>query len=355
MVGGGPAGAATAITLQKLGINCTVLNSAREVLFKPGESLSPNARGVLHELGVAHLPEASAHLRYTGNTTVWGNDTPAARYFFAEPFGDGWHLDRLFFERQLKEEACRLGAEWHEEAQFVSLGERDGMPWVNARSAGGKDVSMPAAFVIDSSGRSSVVARKADSIKRTIDSLAAYCFLLDMPAADLNGITFVEAVPDGWWYAAPLPQNQVAVNFMSDSDLHKVTKEGLSQWLAEKLNETLHLQDLLKVSGPAAIKHAMVKTATTSLLLQPAGARWLAVGDALCTYDPLTSFGITIAMAGGRQVAIAVAKFLDGDFAAIREYMAMQQDTFNSSLAMLQSQYGLEHRWPDQPFWQRRQ
>lgn len=354
IVGGGPAGAATAIELRRRGVPCTVINATAGVPYKPGESLPPNARGVMQELGVLNLLQDEAHLCYTGNVTAWGTDELLSRYFFAEPFGNGWHLDRLLFEAQLKHVAVTLGARWLDNTRFVSLTGAEGSRLVHARDEHGGNLEIPSAFVIDCSGRASVVGRSGDGRRHVLDHLAAYCFVLDMKAGDLNGVTFIETVKDGWWYAAPLPQDRVVVNFMSDSDLHKVAGADLAGWLMSKLSETTHLKQRLQASVDT-VRFPLIKTATTSVLLAPAGDGWLAAGDALCTYDPLTSFGITIAMAGGRQAAEAVCQLMEGDVQAVGRYLAMQQDTFNNSLAMLQTQYSLEKRWATEPFWQRRQ
>lgn len=336
-------------------MQCTIIDTGNDNTYKPGESLPPNARGVFHDLGLSYLLEDAVHLSCTGNLTSWGTDELLSRYFFAEPFGNGWHLDRLLFEAQLKNEAITLGADWRENCAFLSMSSAGRDFGVQARDGQGRDVALPAAFVIDCSGRAAVVARNAGIRRHVLDSLVAYCVILDGRAEGLNGVTFIEAVRDGWWYAAPLPQDRVVVNYMSDSDFHKVPARDMDRWLTGKLAETRYLEQTLAIADHGTLKHAMVKTATTSVLTTPAGDGWLAVGDALCTYDPLTSFGITIAMAGAKQAAEAVTRHLDGDAQAIGRYLAMQQDTFNTSLGMLQTQYGLEKRWTNEPFWQRRQ
>jgi flavin-dependent dehydrogenase len=85
-----------------------------------------------------------------------------------------------------------------------------------------------------------------------------------------------------------------------------------------------------------------------STLLDLEGAEsWLAVGDAVAAWDPLSSQGLAagIVMAGRAAEAIAAGSN------ALREWREdlrmLAEDTWGMQLAY----YRAEQRWPEAPFW----
>jgi flavin-dependent dehydrogenase len=350
VAGGGPAGAATAILLCEQGIDCLVINEGKKG-FIPGESLAPNSSPALHSLGAEHILQSPAHIAYTGNTVVWGSDEKRSRYFFKEPYGNGWHLDRPFFERQLRTVAEERGAYWREGWRIHDI-KRVNEKMLVTCSNGDKTLQeVEAEWVVDCSGRASIVARKSGVRKQTLDRLTAFCFVNEQPHGALTGISFIEAVEDGWWYAAPVSQDKVIVNFMTDSDLQYVNVPDIRQWILQKLKQTKYLQGYVDITTMPDVR---VRTATTAFLESPSGPGWIAVGDALCSYDPLTSFGITAAIAGNLHAVLAVKDALRGKTGALREYAAVRQRMFNKCVGMLAEQYRLEQRWSGGEFWRRR-
>lgn len=353
IIGGGPAGAATAIALRDLAIPCVVIDDGKKTAFKPGESLAPNAGITLRRLNLDQILQTAIHGTYTGNSVVWGNDEEKSRHFFNEPNGNGWHLDRIAFEKQLRTVAENKGAIWKEGWRFSGIEYQEEKLMMSCLKADGSPIQMEVAFAVDCTGRSSSIARKLGVKKQVLDNLTAYYFLLKKPIPCLTGISFIESVEDGWWYAAPLKEHTV-INFMTDSDLHDVKPAQLQEWLFQKIQNTKHLSEQLQINDLEELTEIQIKTATTSFLEEPLGFKWIAVGDALCTFDPLTSFGISLALSSSYPAALAIKGFLGGNLEAMSEYVAMQQQTFTKSVAMLKEQYRLEQRWNTSPFWQRR-
>lgn len=330
-----------------------VIDDAKQVAFKPGESLAPNTSTVFRQLHIEHILLKN-HSVYTGNTVVWGNSEPNSRHFFNEPYGNGWHLDRIFFEKQLREIAEERGAIWKEGWRFTDANYQEEKLFLFFIDNQGDSVELEAAYGVDCTGRASGLARKLGVKKQTLDSLTAYYFILNQSPKSLTGISFIEAVEDGWWYAAPLNNNCAVVNFMTDSDLHDVKPATLQAWLFEKMQKTENLSEVLQITSVSQITESKIKTASTSFLEQPLGFKWIAVGDALCSYDPLTSFGISVAISSSYPAAQAVKKALEDDSEALSKYVKIQQQTFNTSIGMLRQQYRLEKRWKESTFWKRR-
>jgi flavin-dependent dehydrogenase len=353
IAGGGPAGAATAIALRQRGIPCLVLEPAA-LPVKAGETIPPNALPVFQQLGIGHLLQSPQHIPCTTNTVIWGHEQPVSRHFFAEPNGNGWHINRAYFEQQLQQYAIEKGTQWHTGWSFTGMEEKDDHVLIHCISPEGQNNVLPACFAVDASGRKASMARKAGSKRESLDRLTGYYALWPALPEALVNTTFIEASEQGWWYAASLANEQAVINFMTDADLHQLPDNSLPDWLYEQLQHTSHLKAMLQANHPQQLQQVIARPASTSCLTQPAGAYWLAVGDAACTYDPLTSYGITAALGGGIYAALAISDYLHGNTSAPDAYCYVQQTTFNNCLAMLQHQYALEQRWPDSLFWQRR-
>jgi flavin-dependent dehydrogenase len=84
------------------------------------------------------------------------------------------------------------------------------------------------------------------------------------------------------------------------------------------------------------------------------GERWIAVGDAATTYDPLSSQGIFKALQSGILASYAICDFFKGTPGGLEKYEALIKQEFDDYLATRADYYGQERRWQASPFWQRR-
>lgn len=105
IVGGGPAGMATALGLAKNNVPCTVICQPTGNTYKPGETVPPNITTILHKLELKDIFNSDNHLHCYGNRFVWGNDEPVDKSFFTTPSSHGWHINRVLFEKELQQTA----------------------------------------------------------------------------------------------------------------------------------------------------------------------------------------------------------------------------------------------------------
>ena len=101
VVGGGPAGAATALALARAGYTVTVLERSRYDAFRIGETLPPAVKRPLMELGVWDQFLATGTLESPGIVSAWGRPDPYDNDFIVNPDGPGWHVDRRGFDAML--------------------------------------------------------------------------------------------------------------------------------------------------------------------------------------------------------------------------------------------------------------
>jgi flavin-dependent dehydrogenase len=100
---------------------------------------------------------------------------------------------------------------------------------------------------------------------------------------------------------------------------------------------------------------AQIADASVAHLDRPAGAGWIATGDAAVSFDPLSSQGIVTALLMGREAGFALAAMLgEGDPELLVRYGAEYARLLEDHLRLRAAYYGQERRWPDAPFWARR-
>lgn len=365
IIGGGPAGAATALALLNQGNwRIGIFEKSTQPVFQVGESLPPSNQFLLAKLGVLDSFKKEGHLPSLGNASAWGGDTLAFNDFWTSMGGQGWHLERSRFDTWLLGEAAKRGAMVMRGRQVVGCAPLGGSlrdrtangDWsLKVKNQAGNFTQVNTSFVVDASGSRSIFAHWQGACTIPMDSLLgiAAIFPLDGTEALKTHYTLIEAVEFGWWYAARLPENRVIVTLMCDRDL--VHQYGLSRpqnWTTA-LQQTNHVQRLLK--GTTNATKLQIFQAFSQYLDQTSGENWLAVGDAACKFDPLSSSGIYKALYSAIQAAEVIKKCQDGQNKALLSYHLQTQFQFEKYLEERRQYYSQEIRWHWSPFWQRRQ
>ena len=78
------------------------------------------------------------------------------------------------------------------------------------------------------------------------------------------------------------------------------------------------------------------------------------MGDAACSFDPLSSLGLLNALYTGLAAAAATDRHLSGASDALPEYLLTLDYVYAAYQQHLIHWYAAETRWSDKPFWQRR-
>ena len=168
-----------------------------------------------------------------------------------------------------------------------------------------------AQFVVDASGRSARIARVRGARRRRFDRLVA---VWRENRERTGSVTTVTAERNGWSYTAP-----GITAFLTDVDL------------------------LPRLPGQAT-------DASTSCLDHVVGPGWAATGDAAVAFDPLSSQGLVTALVMGREAGRVAAGLVRAT-----DYAAEYRSLLDEHLVLRRAYYAMEPRWPDSPFWARRQ
>jgi 2-polyprenyl-6-methoxyphenol hydroxylase-like FAD-dependent oxidoreductase len=359
IAGGGPAGAATALALRRAGVpRVALVEAGRLEGPRIGESIPPDTRVLLAELGLWDAFAAEGHDPCHGSCSSWGDERLGYNDFLFNPYGNGFHLDRCRFDPWLARAAGAAGATVLVERQLRSVAsDPGGGPFrVELTGPGGAHEIVTARFLVDATGRPARLARMLGARRLVHDRLTfVYAFFPPGSGAGTDSLTLVEAVPYGWWYAARLPDGRLVVAVATDPDL--VRSMGLHQPAAWRslADRTRHVAGLL-AAGAAPAWPLVACDAPSARLDRAGGAGWLAAGDAASSFDPISAQGIHKALADALHAADAIAQWLGrGDAVALDNYVAGIASRFDAYLQVRAYLYGLERRWLEAPFWARRQ
>jgi len=312
VVGGGPAGAATAALLSRAGVQVTVLDRARFPRPKAcAEFLSPQAARVLERLGVLDRIEAAGPARLDG-LVIRAPGGALVRGDYAAAHGYRAHRDyalslpRTTLDPLLLANARAAGATVEESTQVTQLehDRRGRVVGVEART-GGETRRLRARLVVGADGLRSTVARRLGLARRASwprrVGLTAHFARVEgvRPLGEMH----VEA--DGFVGIADVGDGLVNVSLVVPASRgHELRGDAagfLHRWIMARPQLAARFANAERVtpvraSGPYA-SHARRPWSPGAAL----------VGDAADFFDPFTGEGIYAALRGGELLADIVA------------------------------------------------
>lgn len=360
VIGGGPAGAIAAYVLAQAGRHVLLVDATKSGQPKVGESLPSAARRILQKLNLLNLVETGPHIRSYGNASAWGSHELVNTDFIRDPYGLGWHLDRPRFDADLRLAAQNMGVRYLQ-GQVETI-DVDGEDWqVTLKEGASKEKTLcQSRWLIDATGRRAFVARN-QGCKRVRDAplVAIYTWMQQAGSPDTR--TMVETVRNGWWYTALLPSQRriVALHVDAEDAAPLLNTPGL--WMAE-LQKTHYIRHVISSNEqansclPDEYEPAILQAtdACGARLSSFVGKRWVAVGDAALSFDPLSSQGIFNALYTGMKCGEAVHAALNGQSGLLHAYTTQLEEIRTAYLRHYQQFYQSEQRWSGHSFWSRR-
>lgn len=355
MIGGGIAGAAACVALSWAGLADGTAWFAPDQPFEDrvGESLPSTAGPILDRLGLSDLV-TTGHRPANATFTAWGREALVERNAIVQLRGPGWVLDRPRFEKDLRARAQTV-VQRRRETVLTATAE-DSVWTITTEYA----PPLRARTLIDATGRAAAFVRKFATLRRDDRMAVAYAFPPHRDrSVDPTPATLIEAVADGWWYAALLPDQRLSLAYFSDPDL---IPRGLSGDLAmwrDLVSGSPNVSQWIEDAGFTLEDAPSVGSAGTTWIDPPVGmchgAAWMAIGDAAATFDPLSSHGMTTALWSGARVVDALTPWLaNAEPDALTDYanaVSAGVLKFRTDRAQL---YGRERRFTGLPFWDRR-
>jgi flavin-dependent dehydrogenase len=307
VIGGGPAGAAAAITARMAGVDVTILDESRFPRFRPGETLHPGLEPLLASIHAESALLGGDYLRHSGTWVRWG-----ARDEFV-PFGAdeagswrGFQAPRDDFDARLLAAARRAGAQ-----------VREGTAARSVLMAGGRvagveteDGPVHAAFTLDASGGKHWLARRLGiSVSRRSPKLVARYGYVDAPLSR-GELPRIRADAWGWTWMADLGHGRCLWTRVTEPE-----RRSPKSWVPEEW------QGLRTHASRGA-------DVTWRMCSRTAGDGWFLCGDAAAVLDPSSSHGVLRAVMSGIlaarfAVAVMAGAMRPGDAAgAYQQWMA---------------------------------
>jgi menaquinone-9 beta-reductase len=319
VVGGGPAGASTAHSLARAGVDVLVLDRARFPRDKTcAEYLSPQASRILSDMNVLDEIERSspAHLagmRVRAPDGHYADGEFASNHGF-HPFRDyGLAMRRTILDEIVLNGARAVGARVEEVARVTDVAKdhTGRVSGVTVMAPEGEARSLTSRFVVGADGLRSVVGKRLDLthtsrfFPKRLALVAHYRNVRDVGAlgemhVDHKGYFGIVDVGGGLMNVA------VVVPMSRASEIGEGRTEFFEQWIASRP----HLAERFVGAERVTDVRATGPFATAS---RPAWAPGTAlVGDAADFFDPFTGEGIYAALRGGEMLAPFIVEALRG-------------------------------------------
>ena len=317
VVGGGPAGVASALFLRQLGHDVLLLDKARFPRDKVcGESVSPEAWRLFEALGVKGRVRSLAPQPVRGMTLTAPDGTRfAGRY----PEGrEGFAMRRERLDHVLLQAARDGGVEVREGVRVDDVLRRDGRVVGVLCDEPGAGAALECRLVVGADGRDSAVARSLGL--RRIPSLRRFALRAHFEGVQgLSDQGEMHVVPGAYCGIAPLSATSANVAMVMDPGPLREAGGDVSGFFLRALARWPEIAERLSRARLLAPPRAIGPLAVEARRLSVKGA--LLVGDSAGFYDPFTGEGITLALRSAELLApVADAALRSGSLEDLSRY-----------------------------------
>jgi flavin-dependent dehydrogenase len=316
VVGGGPAGSTIAALLAQKGRNVVLLEKDRFPRFHIGESLLPLNLPLFERLGVADEVERIGVYKPGAEVVSDSHAQPARFRFDQNPYlsvGHSYHVRRADFDKLLLDNSRRLGATVLEATRVTEVELKAERPRVTAAGPGGAPLYWFPRFVVDASGRDTLLLRRL-GLKRPNkrnNTAAVFGHFRNVPRRNgtAEGMITIHLFEHGWFWMIPLPDDVMSVGLVGTRSFFRTRTGDLGGFFARAVAASPGVAERMADAEPIG---PLLATANYSYdSRRCAGDGYVLIGDAAAFIDPLFSSGVMMAMSGAAFAAEAVDAWLE--------------------------------------------
>lgn len=321
IIGGGPAGCASAIHLARRGLKVMVFDRQTYPRDKVcGEGIMPHGVRMLDELGILEEIPTEARNWFRGITYIINGaqatgDFPTLR----GGYGRGLGVRRTVLDQAARDAALKEGVQFIEKTSVKALIFEDEIP-VGLKT---KTRDYYGRFIIGADGNRSMTRRRLGlempPAKRNRYGVRAH-FRYDDPAK-IGDTVEVYVTPLAEVYTTPVSENELLVAVLLEQK-HMDRFAGR----LEEAYEAFFQEDPViqaRFEGGQRISKVMACGPLSSKSKRPITDRALLIGDAAGFIDPITGEGISIALSTAKMASAVIADALtagDTSLAALVPY-----------------------------------
>ena len=308
IIGGGPAGSTAAALLARAGRRVIVFERESFPRFHIGESLLPYSMPTFERLGLRATMDRT-FLRKHGAELATSCGSREVRFYFKNGFRlahtESYQVDRATFDKLLLDHARAAGAEVREATSVEGAAFDDEGATLRI---GGTSEAIRARYVIDASGRSTVLGTHFKLKQRypTLNKFSVFAHwegVTREPGID-GSLTRMVRGRDRWFWMIPLGATRMSIGLVMDTAdfkaLRQSPEEALEQAIAAEPTIIARMGDAERVTPVHSTGDYSYRNSAF------AGDRWLLAGDAAGFIDPVFSTGVFLAIASGEKAADAI-------------------------------------------------
>jgi len=325
VIGGGPAGSTISALLAEEGWRVVLLEKDRHPRFHIGESLLPMNLPILERLGVLedvrrigvvkHAAEfISEH--HAGRLQAFRFDKARDRRY---PYA--FEVRRSEFDHLLLKNSAARGVAVREGVRVRAVDFRPGRPSVvRAVDAAGRSADWSARFVVDASGRDTLLARqlgwKRKNRKHNSAAIYGHFEQVVRRSGRDEGNISIYWFEHGWFWMIPLQNGTMSVGAVCWPDYLRTRSVSLTEFFWQTVQLCPGVLERMQAARPVGDVRATGNFSYRSRRLYREGC--LLVGDSGAFIDPVFSSGVYLAMHGACLGAEAIDGALRNPRAAAR-------------------------------------
>ena len=329
ILGGGPAGAVTAMHLLQRGITPLIVERDEHPRYHVGESLTGATAITLKELGLGPIIEAQRYpIKHgavfygpDGKNEFWVGLVRRNEQNIQVPNWT-WNVMRSTFDKILFDAALERGAQWMMATALAPIQEDDAVIGLKVRTPGGATENLYSEVLIDASGCATflsnhrVTGRKvpgASDKQIALFSQFANTIRDDGPGLDKqpgNTLLYYQA-KHYWAWFIPVTEELTSVGVVFTSDYFKKARMTKEQMF---LHECRHMTPVLSERLPdLTLQEPVYAIPNFSYRIYDyTGKGFICIGDAHRFIDPIFAYGVYFGIQEGLFAANAIAEFLSG-------------------------------------------